>query len=210
MEDRQQFLNDVLFVMYAGNLLNWPDLNRTNFQKILYLCAAVAPIGDIGWGYDFTNAPYGPFNREIHVASDMLVHRGYALLTGLRVQRDSKVRASYRITERGIAEVKLICTLKRENDRFRWVAEILKVLDLYGPRLVTKLAYQEPTFNRMRRQNKGGAIDLSIDENQSLRLLTWITHVLKKEFAIDVDTVTCSLIVYFDYLSRSIGQGSTA
>lgn len=202
------FLNDVLFVLYSGNSLEWIDLNRTNFQKILYLSAALSPLVKIDWGYEFTNAPYGPFNREIYRASDRLKHYGYADVTELLIQKDSKMRISYKITEKGRAEVNSIRRLRKEQDRLLWISTVMKVLDIYGPTVITKLAYKEPTFSKMRKENKGGVIDLSPDENRSIRLLRLIADEMNKEFSIELDTLMSNLIAYFDFLSRDIGQGT--
>src|SRR2546425_11087431 len=122
IKGQRVFLNDVLFVMSAGSSFGWSPLNRTSFQKILYLCAALSPIIDMNWGYDFTNAPYGPFNSDIHLASDLLVHRRLAEFRAVTVQKDSKIRATYRITERGATEVDLICRLQEEKNRLQWIA----------------------------------------------------------------------------------------
>jgi uncharacterized protein YwgA len=208
MIDNRLFLNDVLFVLYSGDSLSWNDLNRTNFQKILYLSAALAPLVKIDWEYEFTNAPYGPFNREIYKASDLLKHYGYADVTELLIQKDSKMRISYKITERGRAEVDSIRRLKKERERLHWIGTVMKVLDIYGPTVITKLAYKEPTFSKMRRENKGGVINLSPDGNRSIRLLRLIADEMNKEFSIELDTLTSNLIAYFDFLSRDIGQGA--
>jgi hypothetical protein len=201
-------LNDVLFVLYAGERLSWPDLNRTNFQKILYLSCALAPLAGIEWEYSFTNAPYGPFNRDIHQATDQLVYHGYAVTTNLIVQRDSKMRVSYRITKEGSVEVDLISQLGKEKKRLEWITMVMKVLDIYGPTIITKLAYREPTFSTMRKENKGGAIDLSPEENQSVTLLASLKQELKAQYSIELDTITATLIAYFDYLSKDIGTKS--
>jgi hypothetical protein len=200
------FLNDVLFVLKAGSSLGWSTVHRTGFQKILYLSAALSPLVKMNWGYDFTNAPYGPFNREIHLASDLLVHRQLAVFSDVRIQRDAKIRAAYTITEKGLAEVETICMLDEERERLEWITLIMEVLDIYGVPLITKLAYQEPTFSLMRRQNKGGAIDLSPSENRSIKLLERITESLKQDFAIYVDTDVSRLILFFDYLSTGISR----
>jgi hypothetical protein len=203
------FLNDVLFVLSAGNSLGWPTLNRTGFQKILYLGAALSPLIGMDWGYEFTNAPYGPFNSQIHIASDLLVYRKLAAYSSVTIQRDSKIRATYSITQRGITEVEVICGLGEEKDRLKWITTLMEVLDIYGSPVITKLAYQEPTFSLMRSQNRGGPIDLSATENRSIELIERISHGLKEEFAINLDTMTSNLIAYFDYLSRSIGPAFT-
>ena len=114
MQVHRTFLNDVLFALYAAESLGWPDLNRTNFQKILFFCAALAPSAKIEWGYRFTNAAYGPFNKDIHQATDVLVPYGFVEVTDLTLQKDSKLRARYRITPRGMREVDRICRLERD------------------------------------------------------------------------------------------------
>jgi hypothetical protein len=203
------FLNDVLFVLYAGDSLAWPDLTRTNFQRILYLSATLAPLATIEWGYDFTNAPYGSFNGELLQASDLLVvSYGYAEATDVKVQRDSKMRAKYRITRSGKVEVNSICRLRREKERLEWITTVMKVLDIYGPKVTTKLAYEEPTFRRMRKDNKGGVIDLSEDENQSMRLINRLISELSQKHSINLDTTISKLITYFDFLSKDISQGT--
>jgi hypothetical protein len=207
MQVHQTYLNDVLSVLHAAETLDWPDLNRTNFQKILYLCATLAPLAHIDWGYDFTNAPYGPFNRGIHHAADVLVHHGYAELTSLTLQRDSKLRARYRITPSGSREADRICKLQREKKRLDWITLIMKILDIYGPKITTKLAYKEPTFSQMRRQNRGGAIDLSPEDNLSLRLVQTLHDELDDKYSLQLDTLASKLIAYFDYLSTDIGSG---
>jgi hypothetical protein len=209
MLGKRIFLNDVLFVLNAGDSLGWPDLTRTNFQKILYLSAVLAPLEQRHWEYEFTNAPYGPFNSEIHQASDLLVvPYGYATTTELIVQKDSKMRARYKITPKGAAEVQAISRLQKERQRLEWIRTVMKVLDIYGPTVVTKLAYEEPTFSRMRKDNKGGKIDLSPDENQSIKLISRVTKELEKKYQINLDTTLSKLITYFDFLSKGISYGT--
>jgi len=198
-------LNDVLFTLYCAEVLNWKELNRTNFQKILYFCSVLSPLVGIEWLYDFTNANYGPFNTKIHNAPDKLVHYRDAIPTSVTLQIDSKLRASYKITNQGIDKVHEICKLKKEKDRYNWINVIMKVLDIYGPKIVTKLAYKEPTFHEMRSQNRGGIIELDAEDNQSLSLIKDLSYELNKNYSLQLDTLISKLIVYFDYLSKGIG-----
>src|SRR5262245_55981249 len=117
MQPDRIYLNDALFVLDSANKLNWPDLTRTNFQKILYFCSVLSALVKIDWRYDFTNAPYGPFNRQIHQAVDNLVIRGYANMEEIKIQKDSKLRARYTISNTGIHEVKQITGLRNEQER---------------------------------------------------------------------------------------------
>jgi hypothetical protein len=207
MQVSRAFLNDVLFTLHAAKSLDWPDLNRTNFQKILYFCATLSPLVGIEWGYGFTNAAYGPFNREIHQASDILVPYGYVEVTDLTLQRDAKLRARYKITPKGEIEVGRICQLRRERERLEWITLVMKVLDIYGPTMVTKLAYKEPTFRAVREQNRR-IIDLLPDDNRSIELVQKLSAELEQKHSIHLDTLVSQLIVYFDFLSSDIGQGT--
>ncbi len=202
----QIYLNDVLFSLHAAHALHWPDLNRTNFQKILFLSAVLAPLIRLEWGYEFTNAPYGPFSRNIHQAADTLIHYGYAEPVSIKLLKDSKLRARYKITSLGEQEVEAICRLERERIRRGWIMTLMKVLDIYGPTLIIKLAYREPTFAQMRSQNKGGVIDITESENQSLHLIDQLIRTLKERHNIDLDTLTSKLITYFDFISEDIGH----
>jgi hypothetical protein len=118
------------------------------------------------------------------------------------------MRVSYRITKEGSVEVDLISQLGKEKKRLEWITMVMKVLDIYGPTIITKLAYREPTFSTMRKENKGGAIDLSPEENQSVTLLASLKQELKAQYSIELDTITATLIAYFDYLSKDIGTKS--
>lgn len=206
MHPDRVFLNDTLFVLHAASKLDWPDLTRTNFQKILYFCSILCPIEKLHWGYYFVNAAYGPFNRQIHQASDILVAHRFASIEELVIQKDSKIRARYKITEVGRQEVAKIIKLQREQARSEWIYRIMKVLDIYGQTVITKLAYKEPTFHKMRLHNRGGVIAAGNDENESMTLLQQIDTELQKRYSIKLDTTAAKLITFFNYLSTDIGR----
>ncbi len=208
MQADRIFLNDALFVLHSARILNWPDLTRTNFQKILYFCSVLSPLAKITWGYDFINAPYGPFSRQIHRAVDTLVVYGYAQIEELTVQKDTKLRVRYKISDTGVREVSQISRLRQEQERLDWVHTIMKVLDVYGQTVITKLAYKEPTFYSMRRHNRGGIIDLGTKENESIMLLEQVENELRRRYTINLDTLISKLIAYFSYLSTDIGRDS--
>jgi len=207
MITRNVILTDVLFSLYATDKLKWPALARTHFQRLLYLCAALSALSNTEWGYEFSNSLYGPFNGQVSSAADELVHRGYAEALDVRVLRNSKMKANFRITESGRRNVEFISNLKQERQRLGWIETVSGILNIYGPAVMSKLAYFEPTFIRMKQENRIGPIDLSIEENQSIQLLHRLSDELKKTYSIHLDTPTSNLIFYFDYMSRDIGKG---
>lgn len=198
--------NDILFALYGANLINWSTLTRTNFQKILFFCATLSPMIDIEWGYTFTNFSYGPFNRDVHQAPELLIPYGYIEMVNFKYQKDSKVRATYKITDLGNKEVDLISMLSKERKRRDWIILVMNILDIYGPKMVVKLAYQEPTFSEIRKQNQK-VINLSKEQNLSLHLIDKISTTLDKDFNTSLDSVTSKLIVYFDFISKDIATG---
>lgn len=206
MINRNAYLNDVLFALYAAEKLGWTALARTHFHRILYLCAALSALVDSEWGYDFSNTLYGPFNRYISTAPDELVHQRYAEAVEVTVQRDSKMKATFRATEAGKERVELIAKLRREQRRLAWIHSVMGVLTVYGPTVTSKLAYFEPTFTTMKLENRRGAIELSGENNQSIQLLRRLSDQLEREYSIHLDTPVSHLIFYFDYLSRDIGR----
>lgn len=206
MQPDRIFLNDTLFVLHAASKLDWPDLTRTNFQKILYFCSILCPLEKLQWGYYFVNAAYGPFNRQLHQATDTLVSHRFASIEDLIIQKDSKIRARYKITDTGRQEVAKITRLNKERARSEWIYRIMKVLDIYGQTVITKLAYKEPTFYKMRLHNRGGVIGTSPDENESIALLEQLDIELQKRYSIKLDTTASKLITFFNYLSADIGR----
>ena len=59
----------------------------------------------------------------------------------------------------------------------------MKVLDIYGQTVITKLAYKEPTFHSMRKHNKGGVIDLALGENELIILMEQLEHELRTKLS---------------------------
>jgi uncharacterized protein YwgA len=204
--NKNGFLNDVLFALYSADELKWPALGRTHLQRILYLCAALSALSDTEWGYEFSNTRFGPFNAEISQAPDDLVHQRYAEAVKVSVQKDSRMKASFKITPSGKQRVQIITSLKQESRRLAWIGSVMEILTVYGPAVMSKLAYLEPTLTRMKAENRQGPIDLSTEDNQSIQLLERLGQGLKQNFQIALETATSNMIVFFDYLSRDIGR----
>ncbi len=80
----------------------------------------------------------------------------------------------------------------------------MKILDIYGPQVITKMAYREPTFSQVRRHNQR-TIELSPEENRSIELLQKLDSELNENYRITLDTLASKLIVYFDFLSSGVG-----
>jgi hypothetical protein len=210
MINQNVFRNDVLFSLHAADKLGWPPLAPTHLQRILYLCAVLSTLSNTDWGYEFSNTPFGPFNGEISQAPKDLVFQRYAEAVKVIVQKDSRMKASYHITKSGVERVQIIGNLKREHQRLAWISSVIGFLTVYGPAVMNKLAYLEPTLTRMKLENRHGIIDLSLDDNQSMQLLNRLNEELKRKYQVDLVTPVSNLILYFDYLSRGLGRPEIA
>lgn len=199
------FLNDILFCLHAGKELGFPDLNRTALQRILYLCAALAPMNEnFDWGYDFSSGKYGPYTRFINDAADRVTALGFAEYVDFSVKADNSFRASYRITERGSREVQFILTLTKERKRSEWIHAVLKALEVYGSSVINKIVSREPSFQRMKERNKAGVISLSAEDNRSIGLIDSLTAILQRDYQITLNTSASKMMTFFDFLSSNL------
>jgi hypothetical protein len=206
MDAERQILSDVLFMLTAAEKLDYPSLNRTAIQRILYLAAVLYPINGTEWGYPFTNARFGPFNQFVNQSADRLVQLGLCKTDDLSVTSAGSIKASYSVTDPGMKEASRITLISVQQRRFNWIFSVLKALDIYGTSIISKLASIEPSYARMRAQNKIGVIDLGADENQSLPLLESLSDSLRKNFQIDTSTAPEKLGLYFDFLSSGLAN----
>jgi hypothetical protein len=200
----RQALSDVLFVLASAREHEFPALNRTSIQRLLYLAAALYPLANGDWGYGFSNARFGPFNLSVNQAGDRLVLGGLCEFGSFGVNTDGNIRATYRATIQGIAEVERVCKIRAEQQRFEWIDTVLGTLDIYGLAVISKMATKEPSYLNMRSKNQVGIINLEADENDSIALAKRLAEELEKRFGIAMTSVTDKLILYFDFLSSGL------
>src|SRR5260221_13125334 len=110
-------LNDTLFVLQVSHLLGTEDISPTFIQRVLYLCAALAPEAGLAWPYSFTNLPFGPYNGNVASAITRLVAFGYALPSSVSIVAPGQVRARYNITPNGEKQVEQLLVLDYERRR---------------------------------------------------------------------------------------------
>jgi hypothetical protein len=203
MKENYIISNDTLFVLYASKMSQWSEINSSTIQRILYFCAILSPLVSIPWIYNFSNTIFGPFNGEINLSLKNHVLNGYAKINNVYVNNDSKVRGDYKILDDGISEVEKISMLGMEKERLNWIILITQVLDIYGPKILSKLALCEPFYSQIR-LNRQRHINID-DDNQSIVLIGRIKDELAVKHSIELDTTISKIIFYFDYLSNEIG-----
>jgi len=190
--------------LYATNHLEWTEITRTDFQRILYFCAVLSPIANIEWGYSFSKGSYGPFNRELNEATDIIVQYNFAEVSELTLRSKSSLKATYTITQLGKDTVDTIRKLTSERKRFTWIETVIEILEIYGTKVISKLVSKEPTISEMMNENRDGVINLSLEENRSIELSNEIVSELSSKYEVKIDTIESKLISYFDYLSKEM------
>jgi hypothetical protein len=199
----QQALSDVLFALVSARDHGMPGLNRTALQRLLFLTAAVYPLTGGDWGYGFSIARFGPFNKLVNQAADQLALRGLCEFREFGVNTDGNIRAIYRVTAVGIAQVRRITVLHSQKPRFEWINTVTSALDIYGSSVISKIASKEPSYLDMRSRNQVGGIPLMVD-NKSIALIERLAADLKKRFNVDTESVMEKLLLYFDFLSSGL------
>lgn len=200
----QQALSDVLFALVAAREHMMPGLNRTSLQRLLFLTAAVYPLTGDNWGYGFSTARFGPFNILVNQAADQLVLRGLCEFKEFGVNTDGNIRAVYRVTEIGVAQVQQITKIHSQQRRFEWIKTVTAALDIYGSSVISKIASKEPSYAEMRARNQVGGIALAKSDNRSIALIGRLAADLKKRFNVDTESVMEKLLLYFDFLSSGL------
>lgn len=200
----QQALSDVLFALVAARDYQMPGLNRTSLQRLLFLAAAVYPLTGDEWGYGFTTARFGPFNALVNQAADQLVLCGLCEFKEFGVNTDGNIRAVYRATDVGAAQVQRITKIHSQQRRCEWIKTVTAALDIYGSSVISKIASKEPSYAEMRARNEVGSIPLAETDNKSIALIGRLAADLKKRFDVDTQSVMEKLLLYFDFLSSGL------
>jgi uncharacterized protein YwgA len=195
-----------MFFLHAVSAVQWPNPNRTNVQRVLYLCATLSPLANIQWHYPFTIGLYGPFNQRIAYALEDLLVAGYVSITKRGGQHMSTSGSQYTITEPGIKNVELVTMLSRERERLEWITLVTKVLDIYGPAVVNKMVYQEPVFQEMLAQNRHGLVDSEVATYTSIDLINTLAARLQAKYDVLITGNEACLVTFFDYLSSNIAE----
>jgi hypothetical protein len=200
----QQALSDVLFALVAARDHAMSGLNRTALQRLLFLAAAVYPLTGDNWGYGFSTARFGPFNTLVNQAADQLALRGLCEFKEFGVNTDGNIRAVYRVTDIGVAQVQRITKIHSQQRRCEWINTVTAALDIYGSSVISKIASKEPSYVEMRARNQIGGIPLGEADNKSIALIERLATDLKKRFKVDTESLMEKLLLYFDFLSSGL------
>jgi hypothetical protein len=203
--------NEILFVLYATNKILRKPLSRIEVQKAVYLCNVLSPLKDFILDYfEFRVWNNGPYSSEIQNTLNNLVALRYIKMDNynIKIVNMKKNESSYySIIDRGMNVVEKLIDLPDENDQYKWIQSIIKLIGIYGIQNIVKMVYQEPTFKNLKKdiKNRGKAIPIyDDDKNEILELFKFIKEIAEEEFKYLIDTPEKVLLALFDYLYSSI------
>ena len=203
--------NDLLLVAFFMKENAWKNVNQTNFHRVLYFSAVLAPIYlfDEKWGYDFSNTIYGPSNIIITEQLRELSVKGFLEIEKITVLTN-RTEELYCITDEGIGFCKtvLFC-LKNKKKRVAWFKIIVKLLSLYGNDFMSKLIKEEPNIHNQSLENQKSKLFIDNSENN---LSKQFFEFLKKQTDETLDSKNMKnedyLLLFFDILYRKYKEGN--
>ena len=138
----------LLALLAANDLLGQPEVHRTMLVKQVFLAEIIRPLYRI-WRkfFSFVRYNYGPFSEDIFSSLDILIFNGLVEVTYFE-QRGNRVKARYRITPAGHAELNKVEAgdiIELANDLV-WA---LQTLGVDQSTKICKIVYQEAEFARI-------------------------------------------------------------
>jgi len=201
-------MNDIIAISYYANKNDWKNISKTNYQRILYFSAVLAPIfiPNVIWSYGFNNTIFGPYNTDI---TDALKELNIKNLINEenRTVHANKIYTDYVISIRGIElfENKLYKIIP-EQAKYRWLSIIVKVLSIYGSDFMVKLIKNDPNVvfqDENKLQEK-----LTIDNTSDNLSKEFFMYLKNNDLAIDNNLVNEDiLLLFFDILYRKYKGG---
>lgn len=210
MEVQYELKNDILIVAYYMKKEGWKAASKTNFQRVLYFAAVLAPtfLEDYEWTYNFYNTMYGPVNKDLTIEIEDLFAKGLLRLVDRKII-PNRVEEKYCISEKGINVVdSLIMKLDIESSKVMWLKTIVKVLTLYEDNFLSKLIKVDPNISFMDSGNQKSKIPITgTEDNLSNELVKYLEENGKEKFQLEVKADEEYLLLFFDILYRKYKGG---
>lgn len=209
--------NEILYLFYSADKLEWPFISKIGVQKCLYLSEILSPLKEIILSFlNFIYLYKGPYSKDIQNILDNLV-----ALTAIEVvsftTTNGNSYADYKVTEAGITLVENLALYPVEKEKLDWIRTVTKVIDVYkgsyglstqyeGVDKIIDLVYQEPSFKNLKRRGaKREAIPIEDRNNLTMSLINFLKKAdqrlppgyEKGRYKLDLETV---LLLFFEYL----------
>jgi len=209
--------NEILYLFYSADELNWPYISKIGVQKCLYLSEILSPLKEIILAFlNFIYLYKGPYSKDIQNILDNLVALNAIEVVSFTTT-DGNSYADYRITEPGKYLVQHLVSYLVEKEKLDWIRTVTKVIDAYkdsyglstqyeGVDKIIDLVYQEPSFKDLKKRGaKREAIPIEDRNNLTMNLVNFLKKVdqrlppgyEKDRYKLDLETI---LLLFFEYL----------
>lgn len=197
--------NDLLLAAYFMKENAWEGVNQTNFHRVLYFSAVLAPVflEDEEWGYNFFNTLFGPSNITITEQLRDLSAKGFLELVNINVY-SNRIEEKYLITNEGREYCdKVLFMLKNKEKRVLWFKIIIKVLSIYGENFLARLIKEEPNLYSQRQENIKAKLNTDNSENNlSKEFFEFLKERGKEKYRNNSLKNEDYLLLFFDVLYR--------
>lgn len=209
--------NEILYLFYSADKLNWPYISKIGVQKCIYLSEVLSPLKEIVLAFlNFVYWHRGPYSKDVQNLLDHLVS-----INAIDVISFSTYGASsyvdYRITEAGKFLVEDLVLYPAEKEKSDWINIIVKIIDAYkgsinlseefeGVDKIVALVYQEPSFKEVQqKEGKWQLIPVGYKNNLTMELVHFLEKVEQNlpekfdrdRYKLDLETI---LLSFFEYL----------
>lgn len=219
--------NEILYLFYSANKLNWPSVSKIGVQKCLYLSEILSPLREIILSFlNFIYLHRGPYSKDVQNTLDYLVSVN-ALEAVSFTTSGRNAYVDYRIIDVGKSLVEDLIAYSVERKKLEWIELIMKLVDAYedsyglseqysGVDRIIDLVYQEPSFKELQHRDAkrerilfGAGNELTIE---LIDFLKTVEHELpdrfeKDKYKLNLETILLSFFeyLYVEHLSQSNG-----
>jgi hypothetical protein len=202
--------NDLLFVSYFMNENGWESSNKSTFQRILYLSAALSPIfvPHEKWGYGFSNTIFGPYNDEISKQLNVLFVKGFLSLEE-RKRYSNRIEERYKISRHGITQCnEIFFNMDHLKSKINWLKIIVKALSIYGEAFISKIIKEDPNIVSQNMSNVYERLNINnSDENITKSFFEYLKSKGQQKINLENDVDQEYLLLFFDVLYRKYKGG---
>lgn len=183
----------------------WKDVYKSNFQRVLYFAAILAPVFlmDGNWGYDFYYTIFGPYNDEIKESLRKLSTKGLITKSEIKIYAN-RTEVKYNISSKGIESCeKILFIIDDLKLRVKWFDIVIKVLSIYGNDFMSRLVKQEPNVIEQDQSNDKRRLASDNSENNLSKMLyEFLKERGKEKFSIEQYSDEESVLLFFEVLYR--------
>lgn len=221
--------NEILYLLYSADKLEWPYLSKIGVQKCLYLSEILSPLKEIILSFlNFIYLHRGPYSKDVQNMLDYLVSMNAIEVVSFTASGENSY-ADYKVTEAGKSLVENLTLYPVEKEKLEWIGIVMRLVDAYkgsydlgdqytGIDRIIALVYQEPSFKEIKdKKAKWELLPVGVDNNLTMQLIHFLKDIErnlpegfdKDRYKLNLETILLSFFeyLYVEHLSRSRSDG---